>query len=49
MTSCAETHNFNAGYHNIDTGYHNFFKKKGIFLSFKILNEKIELSILNAC
>ena len=47
MTSYVESHNFNAEYHNISTKCYNFFRKKGIFSSFKILNEKVELRILN--
>ena len=45
---CIRSHNLIVECHNMTIGYHNFFEIRGIFLSFKILNEKVELQILNA-
>ena len=43
----AKSHNLTAGYHNMAIEYHNFLKRGEIFLSFKILNKKVELHALN--
>ena len=47
MTSCAGNYNFNVRCHNIDARCYNFFRKRGIFSSFKIFHKKIKLWALN--
>ena len=49
MTSYARSLNLTIKYHHMVIECYKFFKRKRIFLSFKILNEKMELQVLNTC
>ena len=48
MTYFAGSHNFNTECYNINIGCHNFLRRRGVFLSFKISNEKMKLQTLHA-